>query len=93
MYKILAKVLANRLKSVIRSIISDAQSTFIKGRHIMYDIVIANEVINDANKRKKKIIMFKVDFEKAYNYVEWGCLDYVRGTWREGHMVLNERVG
>lgn len=53
----------------------------------MYGIVIANEVINDVNKRKKEIIMFKVDFEKAYDYVEWGCLDYVRGAWSEGDVV------
>jgi len=32
MYKILAKVLANRLRSVIGSVISDSQSAFIKGR-------------------------------------------------------------
>lgn len=42
MYKILAKVLANRLHSVICSVVSNTQVAFIKGRQIVYDILVAN---------------------------------------------------
>jgi len=48
MYKILAKVLANRLRSVIGTVISDAQSAFIKDRQILDGILVANEVVDDA---------------------------------------------
>jgi hypothetical protein len=70
MPKVLAKVLANRLKSVIGKVISETQSAFVKYRKILDGILIANEVVDDAKKRKKETLMFKVDFEKAYDSVE-----------------------
>jgi len=77
MYKILTKVLANRLRSIIGSVISDTQSTFIKGRQILHGILVANEVVDDARKRKKDLLLFKVDFEKAYDSIDWNYLEEV----------------
>ena len=77
MYKILAKVLANRLRSVIGLVISDSQSAFIKGRQILDGILVANEIVDAARKYKKELVLFKVDFEKAYDMVDWGYLDEV----------------
>jgi len=37
---------------------------------ILYGLRIANEVVNEARKLKKDLMLFKVDFEKAYDYVE-----------------------
>jgi len=65
MYKILAKVLTNRLRSIIGSVISDNQSAFIKGRQILDGILVANEVVEDARKCKKELLLFKVDFKKS----------------------------
>jgi hypothetical protein len=77
MYKILAKVLANRLRSVIGSVISDTQSAFVKGRQILDGILVANEVVDDARRCKKELLLFKVDFEKAYDSIDWSFLDEV----------------
>jgi len=77
MYKILAKVLANRLRSVIGLVISESQSAFIKGRQILDDILVTNEIVDEARKFNKELILFKVDFEKAYDTVDWGYLDDV----------------
>ena len=77
MYKILAKILANRLKVVIGSVISGAQSAFIKGRQILDGILVANEIVDEARKCKKELILFKVDFEKAYDSIDWNYLDEV----------------
>jgi len=67
MYKILSKVLANKLRSIMGSIISDSQSTFIKGRQILDGILVANEIVDEARKSNKELLLFNVDFEKAYD--------------------------
>ncbi|GJX88788.1 RNA-directed DNA polymerase, eukaryota, reverse transcriptase zinc-binding domain protein [Tanacetum coccineum] len=73
-YKIIAKVLANRISKVIDKVVSKEQSAFIYGRQILDDPLIISEVIQWY---KKKILIFKVDFEKAFNSVSWKYLDYV----------------
>jgi len=96
LYKILAKVLANRLRSVIGLVISDSQSAFIKGRQILDGILVANEIVDEARKLRKELILFKVDFAKAYDTVDWGYLDEVMikmgfpSLWRKW---INECVG
>jgi len=77
MYKILAKVLGNRLRSVIGSVVSDTQSAFIKGRRILDGILVVNEVVDDARKCKRELLLFKVDFEKAYDSIDWKYLEDV----------------
>jgi len=80
LYKILAKILANRLRQFIGSVVSEVQSAFVKNRQILDGILIANEVVDEARKLKKELMLFKVDFEKAYDSVEWGYLDEVMGS-------------
>ena len=77
LYKILAKVLANRLQLVIGSVISDSQSAFIKGRQILDGILVANEIVDETRRCKKELLLFKVDFEKAYDSIDWGYLQEV----------------
>ena len=47
------------------------QSSFIKGRQILYEILIANEMVDDDRCLNKELLLFKVDFEKAYDWVDW----------------------
>ena len=76
-YKILAKVLAKRLAAVLPHLIDERQTTFMKGRHILHGVLIANEAIAEAKSRSKPCMVFKADFEKAYDSVSWGFLDYM----------------
>lgn len=75
MYKVLSKVLANRLRKVMNVLISYGQLAFIMGRQILDGILIANVVIDEAKRKKKEVVFFKVDFEKAYDSVSWSFLD------------------
>ena len=77
LYKILAKVLANMLRLVVGKVISETQLAFVKDRQILDGVLIANEVVDEARKLKKELLLFKVDFEKAYDYVDWKYLDEV----------------
>lgn len=63
-YKILAKVRANRLKKVIEEIISESQHAFEKGRQILDATLIANEAIKSV-KNKGIRILYKLDIEKV----------------------------
>ncbi|WJX46909.1 hypothetical protein P8452_33654 [Trifolium repens] len=76
-YKIIAKVLAKRLANVMDSIISSNQSAFIKGRNLLDGVLIVNEMVDWVKKNKKECLIFKVDFEKAYDLVDWGFLEYM----------------
>nr|GEX41763.1 RNA-directed DNA polymerase, eukaryota [Tanacetum cinerariifolium] len=75
-YKVVIKVLANRL-STISDIISDVQSAFLPNRQILYGPFIINELLSWCKHKKKQIMMFKVDFAKAYDSVRWDYLDDV----------------
>jgi hypothetical protein len=79
LYKILAKVLANMLRLVIDSEVSEAQTAFVKDRLILDGVLIANEVVDEARRTKKELMLFKVDFKKAYDSVDWGYLDEIMG--------------
>lgn len=88
-YKIMSKVLAVRLSKVINHIISDCQSAFVSNRSIMDGVVILNEVISEARRKKFERILFKIDFTKAYDSVEWCFLEnmleffYFNIKWRK----------
>nr|GEV16986.1 reverse transcriptase domain, reverse transcriptase zinc-binding domain protein [Tanacetum cinerariifolium] len=87
-YKIVGKILANRLRSVIGSLVSKEQSAFIRGHQILDGLMILSEVIDWCNQKKRKTMIFKVDLEKAYDSVQWEFLDMILyrfgfcDTWR-----------
>jgi len=77
LYKILSKVLAARLSKVMNSIISASQSTFLKGRHLVDGVLVVNEVVDLARRSKRECLILKMDFEKAYDSVDWSFLEYI----------------
>ncbi|GKU91868.1 hypothetical protein SLEP1_g5682 [Rubroshorea leprosula] len=76
-YKILSKLLANRLRRVLEDIIGENQMAFIAGRHLPESVVIANEVLDEARKKNQACFFFKADFEKAFDNVCWSFLDFM----------------
>ncbi|MCI30618.1 transposon TX1 putative protein, partial [Trifolium medium] len=71
LYKLVAKVLAARLALVMNSIVASTQSAFLKGRLLVDGVLVVNEVVDLAKKSGKACLIFKVDFEKAYDSVDW----------------------
>ncbi|GJX95375.1 RNA-directed DNA polymerase, eukaryota [Tanacetum coccineum] len=74
-YKIISKILANRLSEVVDELVSHEQSALIKGRQILDGPLILNEVISWCKARNRQALIFKVDFQKAYDSVLWDYLD------------------
>lgn len=79
-YKCVTKVLANRMQLVLPSIISPCQSAFVKGRSIMDNILLMQEIVKNYHKGGgSPRCSIKMDFMKAYDSVEWGfVLDMMR---------------
>jgi len=76
-YKVITKVMANRLKPWLPSIISQEQSAFVADRQIQDNIFIVQEVLHQlrVRKRRKKFqALLKLDMQKAYDRVEWDFL-------------------
>ena len=72
----MAKVLSRRLKKVLPYIIDERQYAFMEGRHLLHCAVIANEMMEETKRCNKSCLVFKVDYEKAYDFVCWEFLSY-----------------
>lgn len=71
--KIITKIIANRLRPLLEKIISPNQHAFVSGRSIFDSTVICNEIIHSF-KLKKGWMALKLDFDKAYDKVNWHFL-------------------
>ena len=76
-YKLIAKVLANRLKKVMNKSVNSAQISFVEGRQILDASLIVNEVIDSILKKQDKGVLYKLDIKKAYDQINWNFLTTV----------------
>ena len=79
-YKLISKVLANRLKAILPQIIIENQSAFLYERLITDNVLVAFELMHylDHKKDGKECYMsIKLDMFKAYDRVEWSFIEWV----------------
>jgi hypothetical protein len=73
-YKIFTKVATNRINQIADRIISPSQTAFMRGQNILEGVVILHESIHELHRKKQNGVIFKIDFEKAYDKVKWPFL-------------------
>jgi len=75
--KLFSKVKVNRLKPFIPLIVDADQTGFVHGRSIAENFVYAADLLSCCYKRKVPTAILKLDFKKAFDYVEWSSLDKI----------------
>lgn len=80
LYKIIGKVMANSLKTLLPLVISENQSAFMKGRLISDNVLISFEVLHYLKRKqqgKTGFMALKLDLSKAYDRMEWEFLEAI----------------
>jgi hypothetical protein len=68
-YKWFTKVLTNRLVPIAQKRIRKNQTSFVKGKNILEGVVVLHEVLHEMRKSKRRGLILKINFEKAYDRV------------------------
>uniref|UniRef100_A0A803PK89 RNase H type-1 domain-containing protein n=1 Tax=Cannabis sativa TaxID=3483 RepID=A0A803PK89_CANSA len=77
-YKVIEKILSNRLRPLMNDLVSPFQSAFILGRWIAESSILIQEIIHKIrHKRVRGLMALKLDMHKANDKMEWGYLDRV----------------
>ena len=79
-YKIVSKVLANRLKKILPKVISEKQNAFIPERQITDNVLVAFEIMHRINQKRNENegwMAMKLDMSKVYDRVEWAYLEEI----------------
>jgi len=77
-YKIITKVLVQRLRPILNNIIGPFQSSFLPGRGTSDNSIVLQEIFHymRRSKKKKGYVAFKLDLEKAFDNVNWDFLNF-----------------
>lgn len=101
LYKLISKVIANRLKKLLPNIVFEFHPTFVRCRLITDNVLVAFEILHHMMcKHKGQIgeVTLKVDINKAYDQVEWNFLKNIllrlsfQDEWVDLVMLLVELV-
>uniref|UniRef100_A0A803PIJ1 Reverse transcriptase domain-containing protein n=1 Tax=Cannabis sativa TaxID=3483 RepID=A0A803PIJ1_CANSA len=81
-YKLISRILSQRLKGIMDRVISPFQAPFIPGRWIADATLLGQEVVNSVRKKKSSggLMAIKMDMHKAYDRIEWNFLRKVLGA-------------
>lgn len=70
MYKLLAKILSDKMKTVTPSVIGTSQGAFVQNMQFLDEILIANEPIDSRKRSMEDGVIFKIDMENTFDHVE-----------------------
>ena len=83
-YKLVAKVVANRLKKILPNMISKSQSAFQSNKAISNNVLVAFELLHHMKTQKSKetdFMTLKLDMSKAYDRMEWRFFIEIMKKW------------
>lgn len=87
-YKLATKAVANRLKLVLPKLIDNDQTGFLKGRFIGENIRLIDSVINFTAAKNIPGLLVFLDFEKAFDTIEWPFIHKTFHHFNFGSSIL-----
>ncbi|KAK2651346.1 hypothetical protein Ddye_011202 [Dipteronia dyeriana] len=84
MYKVLAKVLAIRMRKVMDKVIGESQMAFVGNRQLLDSFITAQGIIDHLKNCREGGLVVKLDFEKAYDSLDHNFLDSMLERMRFG---------
>lgn len=76
LYKIISKVISNRMSNVISWLVGDEKFAFVPGRYIHDNTILAQEIIRGYGRQNISArCMIKMDLQKAYDSIKWAFVD------------------
>jgi hypothetical protein len=75
-FKIFTKVGTNRVTKVAHLVVRPTQTAFMPGRHILEGVLVLHETIHELHHKNLDGVLLKIDFEKAYDKVNWDFLQH-----------------
>lgn len=81
-YKVISKILVNRIRTILDDIILKNQSAFIPRKMISKNIMLAHELLRGYHKDKLGYCALKIDLQKAYDSISWDFLEEVLIAFR-----------
>ena len=84
-YKIISKVVANRLKPLLPLLVSEEQSSYVEGRQILNNIIQAHEMVHMLTNKIQAGMIMQLDISKAYDKVNWIYIKKVISTFGFDH--------
>lgn len=74
LFKVISKIIAERLKPILNSFINRDQYAFLKHRNILDAVALAQESLFSVSTKNSDAAVFKIDLAKAFDCVDWGFL-------------------
>ena len=73
-YKIISKVIANHLKPLLPTLVSEEQTRYVEGRQILDNTIQANEMVHSLITNKQAGMIMQLDIAKAYDKLSWSYI-------------------
>jgi hypothetical protein len=73
-YKLISKIIANRIKPILSRSLSAEQLGFLKGRQILDVVGSAQECLHNIKHKNSPALILKLDLKKSFDCIDWNFL-------------------
>lgn len=78
-FKVISKVMVNRLRPIMMKLVGPFQNSFLPGCSTLDNVILTQEIMHSMNRKKGKkgFMIMEIDLQKAYDSLDWGFLESI----------------